>query len=107
MDDFSPAPIAPSLENSDEIEESLDIREDVKLSNAYFHPAWDKVVDLFLEKIEAYRFGCTDFALASDEYKVQDMTNKRVAVELNEILTRVQDAVETTESVKRRTSGGQ
>lgn len=102
MDDYSPKPIAPGLDFMPE-EETLDefIAKDQRIAKSYFHPQWEGVQDLFEEKVEALRIGCTDSSLSAEEYKIEDLVNKRVAVHLKDILVQVQNAVNSTEKRKR------
>lgn len=104
MDDYSPTPIAPSLDFVPE-EETLEtfLEKDQRVAKAYFHPQWDGVQDIIEEKIETLRLGCLDSTLPADEYKIEDLVNKRVAVHLKDILIQVQNAVTATE--KRRKAG--
>jgi hypothetical protein len=100
-DTYSPRPIAPQIDFMPE-EETLEgfLEKDQRVAKSYFHPQWDGVQDLFEEKIEALRVGCTDSQLNAEEYKIEDLVNKRVAVHLKDILIQVQNAVTATE--KRR-----
>lgn len=100
-DDYAPQPIAPTLDFMPQ-EETLEnfLEKDQRIAKSYFHPQWDGVQDLFEDKIEALRVGCTDTSLPAEEYKIEDVVNKRVAVHLKDILVQVQNAVTATE--KRR-----
>lgn len=103
-DDYSPQPIAPSIDYIPE-EETLEnfLAKDQRVAKSYFHPQWDGIQDLFEEKIDVLRVGCTDSSLSAEEYKIEDLVNKRVAVHLKDILVQVQNAVTATE--KRRKEG--
>lgn len=104
MDSYSPIPIAPQIDFMPE-EEELEtfLAKDQRISKAYFHPHWEGVQDLLEEKIEALRVGCLDSTLSAEEYKIEDLVNKRVAVHLKDVLVQVQNAVTSTE--KRRKTG--
>ena len=101
MDDYSPQPIAPSLSLEPE-EETLEnfLEKDQRLAKSYFHGSWEAVQDIFEDKIEALRVGCLNADLSAEEYKIEDLANKRVALHLKDILVQVQNAVTATE--KRR-----
>ena len=101
MDDFSPAPIAPSLDFTEAAPDPELVSEDVQLSESYFHPAWGKVSEIFDEYLSQTRYGCGDPKLPAEEYKIEDQVNKRVAAKLTEVLLRIQNAVESVESIKR------
>lgn len=105
MDDYSPAPIAPQVDLELKEQEQELVREDVALADAYFHPSWAKVQDLLTEVIEANKFGCANPNLLADEYKIEDLVNKRVASKLQEVLVRIQNAVESVEQIGN-TKGG-
>lgn len=101
MDDYSPAPIAPGLEFAQvEDDNSELVAQDQRIAKAYFHPAWAGVEDMFMEKIEALRIGCTDTSLDPIQYTVSDQGDKKAAATLTEILMRVKNAVQSTESRK-------
>lgn len=102
MDDYSPRPLAPSIDYIEDTEtpEAFLVK-DAGLTRAYFHKDWKEVQDLFEDKIEALRVGCTDLSLPADEYKIEDISNKKVAMHLKDILMQVQNAVTSTEQRKR------
>lgn len=102
MDDYSLPPIAPGLDFTETQPDPELVSEDVKLSDSYFHPAWGKVQDLLTEKIDQTAYGTANANLTAEEYKIEDLVNKRVAKELKEILLRIQNAVESVESIKRK-----
>lgn len=99
MDDFSPVPHAPALERTEEEIEQVLTVEDKKIAEAYFHPAWAKVEQMFIEVIEASRLP-VDSKLPAEEYKITGIANEQVANRLIQILGRVKDAVEATEKGK-------
>lgn len=100
-DDFSLPPIAPPID-PEIIEQEAELQqEDVRLADAYFHPSWAKVQDILNEVIEASRYGSANANLPADEYKIEDLVNKRVAAQLQDLLVRIQNAVESVETIKR------
>lgn len=101
MDDYSPAPIAPGLDFAQvEDDNSELVEKDQRVAKAYFHPAWAGVEDMFLERIEALQVGCTDPSIEPIQYAVKDQANKLAAATVMEILMRVKNAVQSTESRK-------
>lgn len=105
MDDFSLPPIAPQVEQ-ELIEQEQELhQEDVRLADSYFHPSWAKVQDILNEVIEASRYGSANPNLPADEYKIEDLVNKRVAGQLQDLLVRIKNAVESVESTKRAKGG--
>lgn len=102
-DDYSPAPVAPGLEliPEDEQFEELFTR-DNRIAKAYFHPQWQGVQDILEDKIEVLRVGCLDASLPAEEYKIEDLANKRVAIHLKDVLVQVQNAVNATEQQRKK-----
>lgn len=105
MDDFSLPPIAPQIEQEIAEQEIELHQEDVKLADAYFHPSWAKVQEILNEVIDASRYGSANAKLPADEYKIEDLVNKRVAAQLQDLLVRIQNAVESVETIKRANGG--
>jgi hypothetical protein len=72
MDDFSPAPIAPQIVESEEVLDQIDIQEDKQLADAYFHPAWAKVEEIIAESINSLSaISSVDANLNSEEFAIE------------------------------------
>lgn len=104
-DDVAPIPTMPDIPAIEEQQEEAN-HEDAKTAQAYWHPAWSKVQEMFEQKLEAYR---TNGAIAhadvpAQEFKIRLLTDAHVASVLEEIMEDVKRAVESVESTKR--SGG-
>jgi hypothetical protein len=110
MDDQAPIPVAPLSVDIPAIEEDQSEAnvEDLKTSQAYWHPAWSKVQDMFEAKLEAYKTNgaVTHADLPAEEFKIRLLTDAHVAAVIEEIMEDVKRAVESVESTKRRTTGG-
>lgn len=104
MDDQSFAPIAPSLEQEPEVVENDLIQEDKETAQAFYHPAWVKVFEIFENELESLSQP-TSNALIAEEYKIEDMSKKKAIAVINRVIGRVKDAVEATESIERKPTG--
>jgi hypothetical protein len=103
MDDFSPQPIAPSLDFTELPDEPAVDERDKALADQFFA---SPVEALLLEEIESIAQE-TDEKLPSDEFKVEELSKRKAIKALTRTLARIKDAVETVESVERtRTKGG-
>lgn len=101
MDDSALVPVAPQIEYTPEEEEQILTAEDQKTADAYFHPAWAKVEQMFNEELASFDTAI-DANLPADEYKINDLANKKASLAINRVLQRVKDAVTTVESTKRK-----
>lgn len=103
MDDSAIRPTAPQLDYTVEEQVEIASREDKQTAEAYFHPAWAKVEDMFVEAINKYSTK-PDKSLTAEEYKIKGIADEQTANELKVILQRVGDAVSAVET-DRRESG--
>lgn len=103
------APALAPIEGEDPEGDSLASQQDRETAEAFFHPAWSKVQQLFLDGIELCEQP-VDPKLSAEEYKIEGLSNAKVKAKLQEILAKVADAVQAVESTpkeaKRRTQGG-
>jgi hypothetical protein len=99
VDDFSPVPIAPALAVEPEQVDPEYLVEDKRVADAFYHPAWDKVLKQFNEELEALHQP-TDPNLIAEEYKIADLSKKQAIVIIERVVGRVKDAVQAVESVE-------
>lgn len=91
------APEAPFMELRVEEQENVELQQDKETARAYFHPAWAKVEEMFLDEIAS----CDqkpDSELPADEYKIKSLADNQTKAALLTILERVQNAVTATEA---------
>lgn len=101
MDDMALRPTSVPLQyDTPEEFDSLATQSDKQTSEAYFHPAWAKVEEMFIEAVEQSRLP-VDIKLPADEYKIESVANQKYASKLIEMLARVKDAVTAVESGKQ------
>ena len=102
MNDLSPPVRMPVLAMLDDVEEEVVI-EDEKLAQAGFHPAWEKVEQEYMEKIEmAGNILNISPILSSEEYKVEALANAKFVIFLTDQLERVRNAVQAIERAKSK-----
>lgn len=108
MDDSALRPSAPLL-NADTPEEqdALASKLDRQTAEAYFHPAWARVEEMFRDAINTCDLPVNP-QLPADEYKIESLSNQKLKLLINGVIQRVQDAVQAVEqSTKtKRTRGG-
>lgn len=96
MDDFSIAPIAPSVDFTElPIEPDVDPK-DKALAEAYYK---GPVEQLLIEEIESLNQQ-TDEKLPADEYKITELSKRKAINALERTLLRIRDAVQTIESIE-------
>lgn len=102
MDDQSFAPIAPSLDFSELPNEPLvDIR-DKELADQYYSTP---VEALLLEELESHNQE-TDENLNAVEFKIEELARRKARNSILRTIARMKDAVETVESVERKSTKG-
>jgi hypothetical protein len=99
MDDSAPVPIAPEIPAIEEQQEEAN-QNDQQTAQAYWHPAWSKVQEMFEQKLEAYKLNgaLAHQQLPADEFKIRMMVDAHVNAVLEEIMEDVKRAVESVES---------
>lgn len=90
------APEAPFMDLRVEEQEKVEVQEDKQTAQAYFHPAWAKVEEMFIEEIASCDIK-PDKSLSDKEYKIQSVADERTKNALLTILERVKNAVNATE----------
>lgn len=91
------APEAPFMELRVEQQEQIELNDDKMTAQAYFHPAWAKVEEMFLNEIA----NCDikpDKSLPDNEYKLKAVADEQTKAALLTILERVKNAVHATEN---------
>lgn len=105
MDDFSPRPVAPSLDRMEADLQDQELDQVTKnISDSYFHPAWAAVEQMFNEVIDE----CSqpvDERLLAEEFKIKSLANQQTKHKLLAIWGRVKDAVSAIEG-SSGTEGG-
>lgn len=103
MDDQAILPTEPDIQQTVVSDMAEANQSDLKTAQAYWHPAWSRVEQIFTERLAAYRL---NGALAhqdvpSDEFKIRMLTDAHVASVIEEIMDEVKRAVDSVESTKR------
>lgn len=97
IDDYSPTPIAPSFApDADEIQEQMLDNEDKKLAQAYHHPAWSAVEEIFDSVLVQFSTK-PNSALPAEEYKIKSLADEQSAAAIKAIWIRITDAVDATD----------
>ena len=93
MDDQGLTPIAPTLDNFDELPAEDKVSPiDVKISKAYFHPSWEGVEEMLMQEIEQLRLP-VDEKKEANEFKIESIANRKAGDVLTKVVARVKDAV--------------
>jgi hypothetical protein len=103
MDDYSFAPISPSLEMDipEEVEETKQAeRQDARLAKAYFHPNWEGVEQFFEERLEALAQR-PDSKLPAEEYKIESLANQKAETIIKDVWIGVKNAVTAVNESER------
>lgn len=104
MDDQSLVPQAPVIDLPEAQEDQVLDTEDKKTAQAYTHPGWEKVEDMFNEELVSLSQP-VDTKLEANEFKIESIANQKAAAAVKRIWGRVIDAVESTGTAKP-TRGG-
>lgn len=91
------APEAPFMELRVEEQQQVELQEEKQTAEAYFHPSWAKVEEMFLDEIAKCDIK-PDKSLSDKEYKIQSIADERTKDVLLTILERVKNAVTATET---------
>lgn len=109
MDDNALRPSAPLLKaETAEEQDALASQLDRQTAEAYFHPAWARVEEMFRDAIETCDLPVNP-QLPADEYKIESLSDQRLKLLIKGVIQRVQDAVQAVEqsgTSKRRNKGG-
>jgi hypothetical protein len=90
------APEAPFMDLRVEEQEKVEEQADKQTAQAYFHPAWAKVEEMFWDEIASCDIK-PDKKLPADEYKLKALADEQTKAALLTILERVKNAVTATE----------
>ena len=105
-DDFSPRPIAPSLEMvNDEVQDKIFEQADIQTAKPYFHAAWESVEAQFNNRVEQLEnIVSLDPKMSAEDLKIELLANIKAANVIKEVWIQVKNAVsaiEQTEQAKR------